>query len=323
MKHPKIVCTGPIEKIAVDLLKPFGEIVVVQDDREQTLLSLLDGAVALVVRGEGKANARIIQDGGRDLKVIARTGAGYENVDIAAATAQKIPVVYAPGANSQAVAEAAITLMLVLCKRIFYWDCQFKQGNWQSRFQSKPGDLKGRTLGIIGLGKIGQALVKLILSFNMSILVYDPYLSTDCASQLGVELVHLDVLLRKSDFISIHSPLTKQTRGLINKQRLKLVKPGSYLINLARGGIIESLDVLYDAMKNGTLAGVGLDVFEPEPPNVNHPIFKLPNCVTAPHALANTPDAMYKIFKSVSEDIIATLKGARPQFVINPEVFEC
>ena len=319
----KIVCTGPIEKIAVDLLKPFGEIVVAQDDTEQTLLTLLSGAVVLVVRGEGKVNAKIIQEGRKDLKVIGRTGAGYDNVDIAAATAQKIPVVYVPGANSQAVAEAAITLMLVLCKRIFYWDHQFKHGNWQSRFQSKPGDLNGQTLGIIGLGKIGQALAKLIRPFNMSILAYDPYLSTNYASQLGIELVPLDVLLQKSDFISIHSPLNEQTRGLINRQRLKLVKQGSYLINLARGGIIDSLDVLYDAMKNGTLAGVGLDVFEPEPPDINHPIFKLFNCVTAPHALANTPSAMHKIFQSVSEDIIAVLKGARPQFVVNPEVFEC
>lgn len=321
MKTSKIVATGPIDDIVVDILRPFGKIVIAADHTEESVLPLLEGAVALVVRGEGIANARVIE-AGKDLKVIGRSGVGYDNVDIAAATSRKIPVVYTPGANARAVAEAAITFMLALCKRIFYWDEQLKKGNWRSRFESKPGDLDGACLGIIGFGSIGQILAELIHPFNMSVLAYDPYASQSRAEELDVELVNLDDLLRRSDFISIHAVLTAETKGLINRERLGLVKPGTYLINLARGGIIESLEVLYDAMKDGTLAGVGLDVFEPEPPDVSHPIFKLPNCLTSPHALGMTSGAMARIFKSMAEDMAKVLNGNRPQFVVNPGVFE-
>lgn len=321
MKKPKIVGTGPIGEIATDILKPFGEIVVASDGAEESLLPLLDGAVALVVRGEGIANARVIE-AAKDLKVIARSGAGYDNVDIAAATARNIPVVYAPGLGARAVAEAAIAFMLALCKGIFYWDQQLKQGNWRSRFESKPGDLDGATLGIIGFGRIGQELAEIIRPFNMTVLAYDPYVSAGRAAERGVKLVSLDELLGKSDVISIHAALTDETRGLINRERLVQVKRGSYLINLARGGLIESLDVLYEALENETLAGVALDVFDPEPPEVTHPIFSLPNCLTSPHVLGTSAGAMARIFKSMAEDMVAVLKGLRPRFVVNPEVFQ-
>ena len=321
MKSHKIVATGPIDEIAADILSPFGEIVIAADYSEETLLPLLEDAIGLVVRGEGVANARVIE-AARDLKVIGRSGAGYNNVDIAAVTSRKIPVVYTPGANARAVAEAAITFMLTLCKKVFYWDQQLKSGNWQSRFQSKPQDLGGGTLGIIGFGSIGQMLAELICPFNMQVLAYDPYVLPGRTEELHVNLVGLNELLRQSNFICIHAALTDKTHDLINRERLSLVKPGSYLINLARGGLIESLDVLYEAMMNGTLAGVGLDVFEPEPPDVTHPIFKLPNCLTAPHALGMTPGAMAKIFKSMAEDMVAVLRGSRPRFVVNPEVIE-
>jgi len=321
MKKSKIVCTGPIEQISIDIMEPFGEVVIAPDPSKETLLGLVRDADALVVRGDNHVDAEVIQEA-KTLKVIARTGAGYDCVDLAAATARKIPLVYAPGANSRAVAEAGAALILVLSKKIFHWDRELKRGNWKSRFESKPGDLEGATLGIIGLGKIGQILAELVSPFKMKLLAHDPYVEPERAKQLNVELVSLDDLLRSSDFISLHSPLNEQTRGLINKESLKLVKPGAYLINLARGGVIKSLDVLYDALKDGTLAGVGLDAFEPEPPDVTHPIFKLSNCVTSPHALAVTPRAMDNIFRSIAEDVVAVLGGDRPQFVVNPEVFE-
>ena len=321
MNDNRIVCTGPIYEVAEEILQPFGEIVVAPDYTAETLLSLLDGTIALVVRGEGIVNAEIIE-AAKDLKVIGRSGVGYNNVDIAAATAHKIPVVYTPGANARAVAEAALTLMLALCKRVFYWDQQLKQGNWQSRFESKPGDLDGKTVGIVGFGNIGQAVAELLGPFNMSILAYDPYASEERAKQLNTALVSLEQLVRQSDFISIHAALSDDTRGLINNKLLKSVKPGAYLINLARGGLIESLDILFEALENGTLAGVGLDVFEPEPPDVSHPIFKHPNCITAPHALGMTPGAMTRIFDIMAAGMAEVLKGNRPQFAVNPEVFE-
>lgn len=321
MENSKIVCTGPIHSVAVDILRPHGEIVIASAFREEALLPLLDGAVGLVVRGvEGSVSARVI-NAAPDLKVIGRSGVGYDNVDISAATARKIPVIYTPGVNARAIAEAAIALIFALCKKVFFWDRQLKLGNWNSRFRNQPGDLDGATLGIIGFGRIGQMLAELIRPFNVTILAYDPYVSNERARQLETELVDLDTLLGRSDFISIHAALTPETQGLINRARLQHIKPGAYIVNLARGGLVESLDVLYEALQSGKLGGVGLDVFQPEPPDVSHPVFQLPNCVTSPHALGLTPQAMTKIFESMANDMAAVFKGESPRHVVNPEVF--
>lgn len=321
MENSRIVCTGPIHNVAVEILRPHGEIVIASAFQEEALLPLLDGAIGLVVRGvEGSVSARVI-NAAPDLKVIGRSGVGYDNVDISAATARKIPVVYTPGVNARAIAEAAIALIFALCKKVFFWDRQLKLGNWNSRFRNQPGDLDGATLGIIGFGRIGQMLAELIRPFNVTILAYDPYVSNERARQLETELVDLDALLERSDFISIHAALTPETQGLINRARLQHIKPGAYIVNLARGGLVESLDVLYEALQSGKLGGVGLDVFQPEPPDVSHPVFQLPNCVTSPHALGLTPQAMTKIFESMANDMAAVFKGMSPRHVVNPEVF--
>jgi len=319
VRNPTIVGTGPVDKVAVDLLRPFGEIVTAPDSSEAALLPLLSDAIALVVRGDGIANARVLE-AAPHLKVIGRTGIGYNNVDVAGATARGIPVVYTPGAGSRAVAEGSLSMMLALCKNLFYWDEQLKSGNWQSRYVCKPRDMNGATLGIIGLGSIGQELAKLVCPFGMEVLAYDPYVSPSTARDLAVEIVALDDLMTESHFVSIHAPLTDETRGLINARRLNLLKDGAYLVNMARGQLVESLDLLYDALVSGKLAGVGLDVFDPEPPNVNHPIFRLQNCITSPHALGMSVGAMFAIFKSMAEDMAAVLSGMRPRFVVNPEV---
>jgi D-3-phosphoglycerate dehydrogenase len=157
--------------------------------------------------------------------------------------------------------------------------------------------------------------------FNMRILAYDPYASRDRARELGVELVSLEEMLPQSDFISLHVPVTPETRGLINRRTMMLIKRGACLINIARGGLVESLDLLVEALESGALEGVGLDVFDPEPPDFGHPLFRQPNCLTSPHALAMTTGAMFKVFKSMAEDVAAVLNGNRPRFVVNPEVF--
>lgn len=320
MENPKIVCTGPIDNAAIEILQPYGEIVIAPVFEEEALLSLIDGAIGLVVRGaEGSVNARVI-NAAADLRVIGRSGVGYDNVDISAATARNIPVVYTPGVNARAIAEAAMALIFTLCKKVVFWDAQLKLGNWSSRFRNQPGDLDGATLGIIGFGRIGQMLAQLIRPFNVTILAYDPYVSHERANELETELVDLESLLQRSDFISIHAALTPETQGLINRDRLQHVKPGAYIVNLARGGLIESLDVLYESLKSGRLGGVGLDVFQPEPPDVSHPIFQLPHCITSPHALGLTPQAMTKIFESMATDMAAILDGKPPRHVVNPEV---
>jgi phosphoglycerate dehydrogenase-like enzyme len=319
MTYKSIACSGPIGEVAIEILNPYGDIVVAQDSSEEALLRILQGAVGLVLRGDGIGSARVIETASQ-LKVIGRSGVGYDNVDIQAANARRIPVIITPGANSQAVAEAALAFMLALCKKMIHWDTQLKQGNWRSRFEQSSGDLEGATLGIIGFGRIGRKLAELIRPFSMTVLAYDPFVTKETAGALDVELVEFDELLTRSDFVSIHALLNEDTRGLINKARLSLMKPGSYLINLARGAIIESLDVLYAALKNGHLAGVGLDVFDPEPPDIDHAIFKLDNCLTSPHAICMSKRAMYRSFKMMAEDMATVLDGRQPRFVANPEV---
>jgi D-3-phosphoglycerate dehydrogenase / 2-oxoglutarate reductase len=318
MTFPSIAASGPVGEVAVDILKPFGNIVVADDSSEDALLRILEGAIGLVLRGDGIGSARVIE-AAVDLKVIGRSGVGYDRVDIQSANARRIPVIITPGANSQAVAEASLTYMLALSKKMIHWDIQLKQGNWRSRFEQSPGDLEGATLGIIGFGRIGYRLAQLIRPFGMTVLAHDPFVNEKSAGEQGVELLELDELLKKSDFVSIHALLNDNTKGLMNGARLSLMKPGSILINLARGAIVESLDVLHEALTDGPLAAAALDVFEPEPPDVSHPIFKLDNCLTSPHAICMSNRAMYKSFKMMAEDMVAVLEGRKPQFVANPE----
>ena len=319
MDRPTIIGTGPLDQTAVDILAPHGQFIMAPDHTEAALMPLLDRAVGLAVRGEGSVSADVIA-AAKHLKVIGRTGAGYNNVDIAAASARRIPVVYTPGANARAVAEAAIAMMLALCKQVVYWDRQLKAGNWHSRQDMSNRDLDGATLGIIGFGRIGQALAEVAAAFGMTLVTYDPVEQPEAAARLGVQYVPLEELLAKADFICIHAAQTADNQGLINRERLAHVKPGAFLVNLARGGLIESLDILEEALDDGRLAGVGLDVFDPEPPDVSHAIFQRQNCLTAPHALGMTRGAMARVFRLMAEDMAAVLSGQRPRHVVNPEV---
>ncbi len=319
--HPTIVATGTFGQAASEILAPFGRIVVAPDGREESLLPLVDDAIALVVRGEGVASRKIIERA-KPLKVIGRTGVGYNNIDIEAATERKIPVVFTPGANARVVAEASIALLLAACKRVVYWDRQLKSGNWSSRNNFSTMDMDGATLGIVGFGSIGQILAELAQPFRMRMLAYDPYVDVKRAESLGVELTGFDALMREANYICLHAILNEETRGLINRKSLQLVKRGAILLNLARGELIESLDVLEDALDENRLAAVGLDVFAPEPPDVSHPIFARENCLTSPHALGMTKRGMSRIFRQMAEDMAAILNGGRPRHAVNPEVFE-
>lgn len=318
---PKIVCTGPIGDIAKEILSEFGEIEILATDSDVSLAETMDGAVGFVVRGGGDATAELIGLG-KDLKVIGRSGTGYDTIDLEAATARGIPVVYAPGQNARAVAEAAFSLIAALTKRLPFWDIRMKQGDWESRFHSKPGDLEGATLGIVGLGNSGKILADFAKPFRMNLLGYDPYVDAGVAQKLEVELVDFETLCRRSNLISLHLPLNSETRGLIDRKAVAWMREGTILVNMARGGIVESLDVLAEGLESGRLAGVGVDVFDPEPPDTSHPLFSHPNCLTSPHALALTDGAMNRIYKTMAEGMAAVFRGERPEFVANPEVYQ-
>ena len=319
MTQPLILSTQPLDLYAEQTFARFGQFKIAAEPTLEGLMREIAPAIALVVRGQVQITAALM-DAAPNLKVIGRTGVGFDTVDIDAATARGIAVVYTPGAGARAVAEAAFAFMLALCKMIAHWDHETKKGNWQARIASQGTDLDQKTLGIIGLGRIGQIVAKMAKPFEMNVVAYDPYLDPAVARALDVKLIDLDTLMAQADFVTLHCPQNDETMGLINRARLKQMKPGAFLINLARGGVIESLDPIHEMLVSGHLRGAALDVFLVEPPDHTHPIFGLQNCLVSPHAMATSEGAMRRIYESMANDMTAILAGNNPHYVVNPEV---
>jgi len=320
MACPRVVCTGPVNDYVEQHLARHGRVEITPDTSLEALMERLEGTVCIIVRGDAVVPADVFE-AAADLRVIGRTGVGYDNIDIDAATRHGIPVIFTPGAGARAVAEASMACMLALTKRLSYWTDRMKQGDWQSRYGVANGDLDGATLGIVGFGRIGRLVATFAAPFNMKILAHDPFVSAEAAgTDPPVEMVTLEALFESADFITVHALLTDTNRGLINGDLLRRCKPGVYLVNLARGGILDNLDIVCEALDDGRLAGAALDVFDPEPPDFSHPIFRRDDCITAPHAMATSRGAMARIFKSMTDDIVAVLDGGEPRFVVNPDV---
>ena len=257
----------------------------------------------------------------RDMKVVTRIGVGYDAVDVAALSRRKIPLMVAGTANSPSVAEQALFMMLTLAKRAVEMHALVKEGNWSSRLGKLPYDLFGKTVLIVGFGRIGTRTAKRCLAMEMNVLVYDPYKSAAEMEAAGCEAVtDLDAALPRADFVSIHCPKTPETVGMFNAARLKRMKPSAYLINTARGGIVVEA-ALYDALASGKLAGAGLDVFEQEPPAVPHSLFDLPNVIIAPHVAGVTREAVDRMSDQTARNILSALDGEPiRQNVINQDV---
>jgi D-3-phosphoglycerate dehydrogenase len=281
----------------------------------------MDGTIALIVRGMTQISGRVISEA-HDLRVIGRTGVGYDNIDVNAATELGIPVVFTPGAGARAVAEGTLAMILALVKQLPELDHRTRCGDWQARETVRIGDLEGTVLGIIGLGRIGREVALLARTFTMRIISYDPAVTKDQADELGVELVDFEHLLKTSDIISIHAPLNAQTRGMFTAHRLGMVKRGAILVNLARGALVESLDVLEEALKAGKLSGLALDVYPLEPPDNSHPIFRHRNVLFSPHAMGLSVKAAHATFVMVSTGVAAVLDNQIPGNIVNPEVFK-
>jgi D-3-phosphoglycerate dehydrogenase len=256
-----------------------------------------------------------------DMKVVTRIGVGYDAVDVPALSRRQIPLMVAGTANSPSVAEQALFMMLTLAKRAVEMHALVKDGNWSSRLGKLPYDLFGKTVLIVGFGRIGTRTAKRCLAMEMNVLVYDPYKSAAEIVKAGCEWVaDLDAALPHADFVSIHCPKTSDTVGMFNAPRLKRMKPTAYLINTARGGIIEE-PALYDALVSGELAGAGLDVFEQEPPPLGHSLFELPNVIIAPHVAGVTREAVDRMSEQTARNILSALDGEPiRQNVINQDV---
>ena len=256
-----------------------------------------------------------------DMKVVTRIGVGYDAVDVPALSRRGIPLMVAGSANSPSVAEQALFMMLMLAKRANELHALVKDGQWSTRLGRLPYDLFGKTVLIVGFGRIGTRTAKRCHAMEMNVLVYDPYQPADEVRRADCEAVaSLDAALPRADFVSIHCPKTPETVGMFDSARLKHMKPSAYLINTARGGIIDEA-ALYDALTSGRLAGAGLDVFAQEPPPVPNPLFELPNVILAPHVAGVTWEAVDRMSEQTARNILSALDG-QPirQNVINQDV---
>jgi len=257
----------------------------------------------------------------KDMKVVTRIGVGYDAVDVPALSRHNIPLMVAGSANSPSVAEQALFMMLTLAKRAVEMHALVKDGAWATRLGKLPYDLFGKTVLIVGFGRIGTRTAKRCLAMEMNVQIYDPYKPAAEIKATGCEPVtDLDAALAHADFVSVHCPKTPETVGMFNAARLKRMKPTAYLINTARGGIVEEA-ALYDALKSGKLAGAGLDVFEQEPPPLGHSLFELPNVIIAPHVAGVTREAVDRMSEQTARPLLSALDGEPiRQNVINQDV---
>ncbi len=258
-----------------------------------------------------------------ELLAIARFGVGYDSVDVAACTAADVALLIAAGAVDRSVAEATLGWMLALTHQVRAKDRLLREGRWNERNGYMGCELRDRALGIIGLGGIGRELVRLTAGFGMRpVLAFDPFLPAASANAIGVRLVELDELLSTADFVSIHCPLNDQTRNLLGPRELGLMKPDAYLINTARGGIVDE-DALYDVLKQRRIAGAALDCFAEEPVTSPHRFGEFDNVLLAPHCIAWTDELFRDIGRTVCQGLVALSQGQRPaRGIVNPEVFD-
>src|SRR5262245_60427586 len=282
---------------------------------EQELLDALPGIDASVA-GSEPYTPRVFA-AHPQLKVVARVGVGYDAVDVEAATRHGVAVCIAPGTNQGSVAEHTFMLMLGLVKNLISQHAGVASGGWP-RGTNVP--LRGRTLGIAGLGRIGKAVATRALAFEMTVIAHDPFPDTGWATKHGIPLVSFEDMLRQSDFVTLHMPASQQTVKLINAQTLALMKPTAYLINTSRGAVVNEAD-LYQALKERRLAGAGLDVFEEEPPGAANPLLALDNVVLTPHAAGGDLRSRDEMALSAAEAVVSLSRGEWPaEKVVNPEV---
>ncbi len=312
----KILIADKIAPEAVQYLKDRHEVVEKEVTPEE-LLHMIPEFDGLVVRSRTKATREVIE-AASNLKVIGRAGIGVDNIDVAFASEKKIPVVNAPGGSVQSVAELAIGLMLTLARGINRGDAALKSdGKWIKK-QLKGVELGGKVLGLIGFGKIGQEVAKRALAFGMEIMFYDPYIPDDGPAECKGEKCNMDGLLDKADFISIHCLLTDETRGLFSAPEFEKMKDDAYIINCARGGIIDE-NALYIALMNKMIAGAALDVYETEPLPRDSPLRGLDNILLTPHIGASTKEGQMRAGTITAQQVDKVLSGEKPDFCVNPQ----
>ena len=327
----KILLVEHIHQAGIDLLASKGEIVSPQPQNAAGILAVIGDCDALVVRNT-KITRQIIEAAPR-LKAIGRHGVGYDTVDIAAATEMGIPVVYTPAANTESVAEIAMGFIIGLGRKILLAHTAmqseelFSDTVTLSVMSQRRGlvnfDLWGKTLGVIGVGRVGSSVSKkMIAAFNMHVLGYDPYVDAPTLASYGVHKVDkLEDMLPRCDFVTLHCPGGAETRHMINARTLALMKPSAYLINTARGTVVDEA-ALIQALQNKQIAGAAMDVYDPEPPRPGNPLLHMDNVIVTPHFSAMTEESLYNMGTMVAQGVLDVLDGRRPEFMVNPEIWD-
>lgn len=317
----RVLVTEYIHPAGLDLLKTECELLHPPDISVDTMKRAIADVDAALVR-LAPMSREVIQ-AGRGLKVIAKHGVGTDSIDIPAATEHGVAVCNTPEANSEAVASLVLGLMLALSRRVVECDAFVRAGGWSDKDSLMGHELFGSTLSVVGLGRIGALLAeKCRAAFGMRVFAYDPYVSQDAMAAMGITRVEtVDELMPVADYISLHTPLTPATRGIVGRRQLDLMKPTSYLINAARGPVVDEA-ALIDALRQGRIAGAALDVFESEPPDLNNPLLQMKNVVLLPHMGGATHQSMEKMAIHSASEILSVLRGDRPRYLLNPEVLD-
>ena len=309
----KVLVADPIAKEGIEILRPVAEVDIKTGLRPEELVAIIGDYEGLLVRSQTQVTAEVIAAGTK-LQVIGRAGVGIDNIDVDEATRRGIVVVNAPTGNTVSAAEHTLALMLALARHIPQASTALKGGAWQ-RSKYMGTELRGKTLGIIGLGNVGSEVARRARAFEMRVIGCDPFVSEDMAASLQVELVPMERLVKESDFITLHLPLTPQTKGLIGPKELAMVKPTVRIINCARGGLIDE-EILAKAVEEKRIAGAAVDVF-PEEPATESVLFKVDEVIVTPHLGASTAEAQTLAAKDVAEQVVAVFNGQSPRYAVN------
>jgi D-3-phosphoglycerate dehydrogenase len=314
----RILVIEPVAQPAIDALAAAHETelrVGVGRDELLNLLATGEGVDALVVRSQTRVDAELLAAAAPRLSVVGVASVGIDRIDVDAATRAGVMIVNAPTGNTIAAAEHTMALMLALLRRVADADASVRAGEWE-RARYTGRELRGKTLGIIGLGKIGRAVARRAAGFEMRVLASDPYLTEEQAAEAGAKLVGMAELLHRSDVITVHTPLTAQTRNLLGRAQLEATKPAAFVLNVARGGIVDE-SALADALAGGHLAGAAVDVFSTEPMTPDNPLRAAPNLVLTPHLGASTAEAQDRVGLEMAEQVLMALSGVTPPYAVN------
>jgi D-3-phosphoglycerate dehydrogenase / 2-oxoglutarate reductase len=309
----KVLVADPLSKEGIDIMKAVAEVDVKTGLKEAEIVAIIGDYEGMVVRSQTQVTAPIIE-AGKKLIIIGRAGVGVDNIDLEAATRRGIIVVNAPTGNTISAAEHALALMLSLARYIPAANYALKAGKWE-RSKFTGTELRGKTLGVIGLGNVGSAVARRARGFEMKLIGYDPFVSQDHARNLQIDIVSLEKLYKEADFITLHIPLTAQTKEMIGTKEIATMKPTVRIINTARGGLINE-EALANALKDKKIAGAAVDVF-PQEPCTSCLLFGLDNVIVTPHLGASTAEAQVMAASDVAEQIVDVFKGLPPKYAVN------